>query len=46
MKSYFAYTSITLRLTLRDKAALFFTYIFPLLFFFIFAQSSHAEQAA
>ena len=44
MKAYIAYTLITLRLTLRDKAALFFNYVFPLLFFFIFAQSSRAEQ--
>jgi len=35
MKAYVAYTLITLRLTLRDKAALFFNYVFPLLFFFI-----------
>jgi imidazolonepropionase-like amidohydrolase/ABC-type multidrug transport system permease subunit len=44
MRSYAAYIAITLRLTLRDKAALFFTYIFPLVFFFILGQSVRAEQ--
>ena len=44
MKSYLAYMKVTLRLTLRDRAALIFNYLFPLLFFFIFAQAFHAER--
>jgi len=44
MKGYLTYTFITLLLTLRDKAVLFFNYVFPFLFFFIFAKSSRAEQ--
>ena len=44
MKSYLAYLKVTLRLTLRDRGALFFNYLFPLLFFFIFAQAFHAER--
>ncbi len=44
MRGWLAYTDITLRLTMRDRAALFFSYVFPLLFFFIFAEISDAEQ--
>jgi imidazolonepropionase-like amidohydrolase/ABC-type multidrug transport system permease subunit len=44
MRGWLAYTNITLRLTMRDRVALFFSYVFPLLFFFIFAESAGAEQ--
>ena len=44
MKAYLAYIKITLKLTFRDKVAFFFGFAFPLAFFFIFAQSMHAEQ--
>ena len=44
MKAYLAQIRITLRLMTRDRTVLFFSYLFPLAFFFIFAQSSHAEQ--
>ncbi len=44
MKAYLAYIQITLKLTFRDKVAFFFGFAFPLAFFFIFAQSMHAEQ--
>ena len=44
MNSYLAQIGINLKLTLRDRTVLFFNYLFPLLFFFIFAQLFHAEQ--
>ncbi len=44
MKSYIAYIKQTLRLTFRDKTVLFFNYLFPLIFFFIFGQLNHAER--
>lgn len=44
MKSYLAYISVNLKLTWRDKMVVFFNYLFPLIFFFIFAQLNRAEQ--
>lgn len=44
MKAYLAHIQMNLRLTFRDKTVLFFNYLFPLMFFFIFAQAFHAEQ--
>jgi len=44
MKAYLAQIAITLRLTVRDRTALFFNYLFPLIFFFTFAQMFHAER--
>src|SRR5579863_8264449 len=44
MKAYLAQIAITLRLTVRDRTALFFNYLFPLIFFFSFAQMFHAER--
>ncbi len=44
MKAYLAYIQITLKLTLRDRVAFYFSFAFPLAFFFIFAQTMHAEQ--
>lgn len=44
MNSYLALIRMNLRLTMRDRAVVFFNYLFPLVFFFIFAQSMHAEQ--
>ncbi len=38
MKAYLELTKIDLRLALRDKSVLFFSYLFPLLFFFAFAE--------
>lgn len=37
MKAYLAHTENALRLLSRNKTALFFTYVFPLFFFFMFA---------
>ena len=44
MKAYLAQIVITVRLTVRDRTALFFNYLFPLIFFFTFAQMFHAER--
>ncbi|MBS1872684.1 MAG: amidohydrolase family protein [Acidobacteria bacterium] len=44
MNAYIALTRIYLRLTLRDRAALFFTYLMPLMFFFLFGELNHAER--
>ena len=42
--SYLAMAAINLRLTFRDRTVIVFNYLFPLVFFFIFAQLFHAEQ--
>jgi len=44
MKAYWALIRIEIKLALRNRTALFFNYMFPLIFFFIFAQAFHAEQ--
>ena len=44
MNSYTAQAAINLKLTYRDRTVIFFNYLFPLVFFFIFAQLFHAEQ--
>ncbi len=44
MNSYLALIQTYLRLTIRDRAALFFSYFMPLIFFFIFSQMMHAER--
>lgn len=44
MNAYTAMAAINLRLTFRDRTVIFFNYLFPLIFFFIFAQLFHAEQ--
>src|SRR5579862_7140371 len=41
---YLAMIRINLRLTTRDRTVLFFNYIFPLIFFFIFGSVMHAER--
>ncbi len=43
-KGFLAQAEINLKLTYRDKTVIFFNYMFPLIFFFIFAQMFHAEQ--
>jgi imidazolonepropionase-like amidohydrolase/ABC-type multidrug transport system permease subunit len=42
MKAYLALFRSNLRLTMRDRSVLFFNYLFPLIFFFAFAQLFHA----
>lgn len=44
MKAYLAHIKINLKLTLRDRLVLFFNYAFPLVFFFIFAQTMDARE--
>ena len=42
MKAYLAIFRANLLLTLRDRSVLFFNYLFPLIFFFAFAELFHA----
>ena len=46
MKSYKALITLDLKLALRQKSVIFFNYLFPLIFFFIFGQAMHAERGA
>lgn len=42
MKPYIAQTASNLRLMGRDRAVLFYSALFPMVFFFVFAQAFHA----
>jgi imidazolonepropionase-like amidohydrolase/ABC-type multidrug transport system permease subunit len=42
MRSYIALFRSNLQLTLRDRSVVFFNYLFPLIFFFAFAELFHA----
>jgi imidazolonepropionase-like amidohydrolase/ABC-type multidrug transport system permease subunit len=44
MKAYLAHIRMNLLLTRRDRMALFFQFIFPLVFFFIFGATMRANQ--
>ncbi|MEW5977235.1 MAG: amidohydrolase family protein [Acidobacteriota bacterium] len=44
MKAYWALAKIDLKLALRNKGVIFFNYLFPLLFFFVFAEMMDAEK--
>lgn len=44
MNAYLAQIKINLRLTMRDRSVIFFNYLFPLIFFFMFGQMMHADQ--
>jgi imidazolonepropionase-like amidohydrolase/ABC-type multidrug transport system permease subunit len=46
MNSYKALIALDLKLALRNRAVIFFNYLFPLIFFFIFGQAMHAERGA
>jgi imidazolonepropionase-like amidohydrolase/ABC-type multidrug transport system permease subunit len=46
MKAYKALIAIDLKLALRNRSVIFFNYLFPLIFFFIFGQAMHAERGA
>ncbi len=46
MKAYQALVAIDLKLALRNRSVIFFNYLFPLLFFFIFGQAMHGERGA
>src|SRR5206468_2500267 len=44
MKSYLALISIDLKLALRQRSVIFFNYLCPLIFFFVFGQAFTADQ--
>lgn len=44
MKPYLAQIRMNLVLTMRDRSVIFFNYLFPLIFFFMFGQMMHAAQ--
>src|SRR3984893_1789763 len=46
MKGYKALIDINLKLALRQKSVIFFNYLFPLAFVFIFGQAMHGERGA
>jgi imidazolonepropionase-like amidohydrolase/ABC-type transport system involved in cytochrome c biogenesis permease component len=46
MKGYIALIEINLKLALREKAVLFFNYVFPLMFFFGFGQMMGGQSGA
>ncbi len=45
MNTYLALIRTNLRLSFRDKGVIFFNYLFPLLFFFLFGQLMKADQS-
>jgi imidazolonepropionase-like amidohydrolase/ABC-type multidrug transport system permease subunit len=46
MNAYKALIALDVKLALRNRSVLFFNYLFPLVFFFVFAQAFHAERGA
>ncbi len=44
MNAYLTLTRIDIRLAFRQRVVIFFNYLMPLVFFFIFAQAFHAGQ--
>ncbi len=46
MKTYKALIALDIKLALRQRSVIFFNYMFPLIFFFIFAQAFHAERGS
>jgi imidazolonepropionase-like amidohydrolase/ABC-type multidrug transport system permease subunit len=46
MKAFLALLKIDLKLASRNRAVLFFNYLFPLIFFFVFAQMFSARQGS
>src|SRR3954451_1382892 len=44
MKAFLAFLKIDLKLAGRNRAVLFFNYVFPLIFFFIFAMMFQAQR--
>lgn len=44
MKAFLAFLKIDLKLAMRNRAVLFFNYLFPLMFFFVFALAFHAKE--
>jgi positive regulator of sigma E activity len=46
MKAFLALLELDLKLTLRDRSAAFFNYLFPLIFFFMFGLLMNAGQGS
>lgn len=46
MKAFLALLKIDLKLAARNRAVLFFNYLFPLIFFFVFGQAFRAQQGS
>src|SRR3954449_7848706 len=46
MKGFLALLKIDLKLARRNRAVLFFNYLFPLVFFFVFGQAFGAKQGS
>lgn len=46
LTAYRAYTLATLRLTIRDRTVLFFSYLFPVIFFFAFGEGFDAAKSS
>src|ERR1051326_6513939 len=46
MKAYVALFKSNLQLTLRDRGVLFFNYLFPFIFFFVFAELFNAGRGS
>jgi imidazolonepropionase-like amidohydrolase/ABC-type multidrug transport system permease subunit len=46
MRAYKALIGLDLKLALRQRSVIFFNYLFPLIFFFVFAQAFHAERGS
>src|SRR5579863_4074156 len=44
MNAYLTLIKIDIRLAFRQRVVIFFNYLMPLAFFFVFAQAFHAEQ--
>lgn len=44
-RAYYAYTRSTLQLTMRDRTVLFFSYMFPLIFFIASVRASARRRA-
>lgn len=44
MKAFLSFLKFDLKLARRNRAVLFFNYLFPLVFFFVFAQAFSAKQ--
>lgn len=46
MTHWYALTDVTFKLSVRERTVLFFNYVFPLLFFFLFGQFARARGAS
>jgi hypothetical protein len=44
MRGCLSHIRMTLRLSMRDRTVVFFNYLLPLMFFFLFGQMMRAEE--